>query len=153
MSETCLGKMVPSNLASQRRPLNKSPYVATTPEAVANYEANETCCWYKSSADPDDPTGKYAFQRLRHTWFTPKVDPKFKLRRTINSTPSAHVSRAALKKPWYIATWIIFQATKSCKTPIAWLCGRTIPNTSEAPECSILWSYFCELTSSKLGDT
>jgi hypothetical protein len=72
--------MAPSNLASQRRRLNKSPYVATTSEAVANYEANETRCWYKSSADPDDLTGKYAFQRLRHTWFTPKVDPKFRLR-------------------------------------------------------------------------
>src|SRR4029453_2580464 len=25
-------------------------------------------------------TGDYAFQRLRQTWFTPQIDPKFKLR-------------------------------------------------------------------------
>jgi hypothetical protein len=67
--------------ASQGRPVNKSPYVATTPEAMENYLTNEARCWYNSSADPDDPAGKYAFQRLRHTWFTPRVNPKFKLRR------------------------------------------------------------------------
>jgi hypothetical protein len=27
----------------------------------------------------DDSSGKYAFQRLRQTWFSPKIDPKFKL--------------------------------------------------------------------------
>jgi hypothetical protein len=37
--------------------------------------------WYKDGADPTDPAGLYAFQRLRRAWFVPKVDPKFKLRR------------------------------------------------------------------------
>lgn len=83
MSDAYLNKMVPSTLAraSQRQPLNKSPYVATTPDAMENYLTNEARGWYKSSADPDDPAGNYAFQRLRHTWFTPRVNPKFKLRR------------------------------------------------------------------------
>src|SRR6266542_2070081 len=81
MSETCLGKTIDFNPPSDHRSTTKSPYVWTAAEAIKNYEANEARCWYKSSADPDDPAGKYAFQRLRHTWFTPKVDPKFKLRR------------------------------------------------------------------------
>lgn len=65
----------------QSRSLTESHCLATTAEALRNYAANEARCWYKASADPDDPAGNYAFQRLRHTWFTPKVDPKFKLRR------------------------------------------------------------------------
>jgi hypothetical protein len=73
--------MVSSTVGTQRQSLNKSPYVATAAEALANYQANEERTWYKSSADPDDLAGKHAFQRLRHTWFTPKIDPKFKLRR------------------------------------------------------------------------
>src|SRR6266496_3330987 len=81
MSETCLGKTIDFNPPSDHRSTTKSPYVWTAAEAIKNYEANEARCWYKSSADPDDPAGKYAFQRLRQTWFTPKVDPKFKLRR------------------------------------------------------------------------
>jgi hypothetical protein len=36
--------------------------------------------WYKEGADPIDLTGHYAFQRLRQTWFTPQINPKFKLR-------------------------------------------------------------------------
>jgi hypothetical protein len=48
---------------------------------MKNYQANEARTWHKDSAAPDDPAGNYAFQRLRHTWFTPKTDPKFKLRR------------------------------------------------------------------------
>src|SRR4029077_3153338 len=70
-----------STSPSQRHPLNTSPYVAATAEATKNYEANEARTWYKDSADSDDPAGTYAFQRLRQTWFTPKVNPKFKLRR------------------------------------------------------------------------
>jgi hypothetical protein len=81
MSEVYLNKMAPPTVGSQPRLLDKSPYVATADEALANYQANEERTWYKSSADPDDLAGKYAFQRLRHTWFTPKIDPKFKLRR------------------------------------------------------------------------
>src|SRR5438132_11797349 len=80
MSEVYLNKMVPSTVGTQRQSLNKSPYVATAAEALTNYQANEERTWYKSSADPDDLAGKYAFQRLRQTWFTPKIDPKFKLR-------------------------------------------------------------------------
>jgi hypothetical protein len=73
--------MIPSTPTSQRRPLNKSLYVATTPEAMENYQANEARTWYKDSADRSDPAGKYAFQRLHKTWFTPELNPKFKLRR------------------------------------------------------------------------
>jgi hypothetical protein len=81
MSEACLEETARSDSERHRGPLRQSPYVATTPEAMENYYANEARSWYNSSADPDDPAGKYAFQRLRHTWFTPRVDPKFKLRR------------------------------------------------------------------------
>jgi hypothetical protein len=81
MAEAHLGKMTPPTPQGQSRLLNKSSYIATTAEALKNYKANEARCWYQASADPDDPAGKYAFQRLRHAWFTPKVDPKFKLRR------------------------------------------------------------------------
>jgi hypothetical protein len=81
MAEARISKMPLSTPQRPSRPLTESHYVATTAEALKNYEANEARCWYKASADPDDPAGKYAFQRLRHTWFTPKVDPKFKLRR------------------------------------------------------------------------
>ena len=79
MSEACL--KTDFNPPINHRLARKSPYVATADEALANYQANEERTWYKSSADPDDLAGKYAFQRLRHTWFTPKIDPKFKLRR------------------------------------------------------------------------
>src|SRR5437588_3294904 len=79
MSEACL--KTDFNPPIDHRLPRKSPYVATADEALANYQANEERTWYKSSADPDDLAGKYAFQRLRHTWFAPKIDPKFKLRR------------------------------------------------------------------------
>jgi len=81
MSEACLSETTAFNPESARRPLSKSPYVATAAEAIKNYEENRSPKWYKDSADPDDLTGKYAFQRLRQTWFAPKVNPKFKLRR------------------------------------------------------------------------
>jgi hypothetical protein len=48
---------------------------------MENYKANCGRTWYEQDADPNDTAGKYAFQRLRKTWFTPQVDPKFKLRR------------------------------------------------------------------------
>jgi GSCFA family len=67
------------NPVSTRRPLNKSPYVANAAEAIKNYQENPGPKWYKDDADPDDLNGKYAFQRLRQTWFAPKVNPKFKL--------------------------------------------------------------------------
>jgi hypothetical protein len=53
-------------------------YVATSTEAVDNYRQNPAATWYKDSADSNDPTGKYAFQRLRQTCFIPHVAPKFK---------------------------------------------------------------------------
>jgi hypothetical protein len=42
---------------------------------------NEAGIWYKDGADPADPACRYAFQRLRQTWFTPKVNPRFKFSR------------------------------------------------------------------------
>jgi hypothetical protein len=48
---------------------------------MENYKTNTAAVWYNDNENPDDPVGKYAFQRLRHTWFAPKVDPKFTLRR------------------------------------------------------------------------
>ena len=56
-------------------------YVASAAEAVNNYRGNPAAIWYKDNADPNDPAGKYAFQRLRQTWFIPHVAPKFKLHR------------------------------------------------------------------------
>jgi GSCFA family. len=81
MSEACLEKTTRSGSELYREPLHQSLYVATAAEAMKNYQANEARTWHKDSAAPDDPAGNYAFQRLRHTWFTPKTDPKFKLRR------------------------------------------------------------------------
>jgi hypothetical protein len=53
--------------------------VTSATEAVKIYARNPARSWYKDEVDPDDQTGNYAFQRLRKTWFTPEVDPKFKL--------------------------------------------------------------------------
>jgi hypothetical protein len=81
MSEACLSKTTDFNPPSDHRRLRKSPYVVTATEAMENYKENEAGIWYKDGAGPDDPACRYAFQRLRQTWFTPKIDPKFKLRR------------------------------------------------------------------------
>lgn len=61
--------------------LKKSPSVTTAAEAIRNYAKNKARTWYKDGIKPNDHAGKYAFQRLRQTWFTPQLDPKFKLRR------------------------------------------------------------------------
>jgi hypothetical protein len=66
-------------------PVAKSIYVATAAEADKNWQQNRANRWYKKGVDPNDVTGNYAFQRLRktwlsQTWFTPQIDPKFKLR-------------------------------------------------------------------------
>ncbi|HZR06182.1 MAG TPA: GSCFA domain-containing protein [Candidatus Udaeobacter sp.] len=66
-------------------PVPKSIYVATAAEADKNWQQNRASRWYKKGVDPNDLTGDYAFQRLRktwlpRTWFTPHIDPKFKLR-------------------------------------------------------------------------
>jgi hypothetical protein len=66
---------------SGNRQWTEPAYAATAAEAIKNYGENWAGIWYKDGVDPDDSAGKYAFQRLRRTWFTPKVDPKFKLRR------------------------------------------------------------------------
>jgi hypothetical protein len=73
--------MVPSTLATQRRPLSKSPYLATAEEAMTNYKGNSAGIWFQEAADPHDPAGEYAFQRLHKNRFTPEFHPKFKLRR------------------------------------------------------------------------
>src|SRR6266487_3968593 len=81
MSGACLSKTTTDfDSPSNRRPFRKSPYVATAAEALKNCQQNRANRWYKDGADPTDLGGDYAFQRLRQTWFTPKIDPKFTLR-------------------------------------------------------------------------
>src|SRR4029453_6878453 len=81
MSGACLSKRADFTAPSGLQPLSKSPYVATAAEAIKNYKENEAGIWYKDGVDPDDPACRYAFQRLRQTSFTPKVNPKFKFSR------------------------------------------------------------------------
>ncbi len=81
MSQAFLNEETVANPASNRPALRKSPYVATAAEAMKNYTENRARTWYKDGAEPADPDGKYAFQRLGQAWFTPQIDPKFKLRR------------------------------------------------------------------------
>ena len=68
----------PSNGPEQ---LRNSLYVATAAEAMKNYATNKARTWSKDGVEAEDLDGKYAFQRLRQTWFTPHFEPKFKLRR------------------------------------------------------------------------
>ena len=72
-----LGSAAPDLHGFSTQPL----YVATAAEAMNNYRENAAAIWYKDNADPIDPAGKYAFQRLRQSCFIPYVVPKFKLRR------------------------------------------------------------------------
>ena len=81
MPGACLSKTTDFNPATDHLPSGKSPYVATAAEAMENYQRNTVGVWYNEDVEPDDPAGKYAFQRLRQTWFAPMVDPKFTLRR------------------------------------------------------------------------
>src|ERR1700741_3011853 len=81
MSEACLQKTAHSDSPPHREPLRQSSYIATATETIKNYAENWAGVWFKENACADDPAGKYAFQRLRKTWFTPKIDPKFRLRR------------------------------------------------------------------------
>jgi hypothetical protein len=86
MVETQAKEPLPPALSSASSlPVPKSIYVTTAAEADKNWKRNRTSRWYKQGADPKDLTGNYAFQRLRktwllRTWFTPQIDPKFKLR-------------------------------------------------------------------------
>jgi GSCFA family len=81
MSGAFVNETSVANPPSNRPILSKSRYVATADEAMENYKGNGAGTWYEDDADADDTAGRYAFQRLRKTWFTPQVDPKFKLRR------------------------------------------------------------------------
>ena len=80
MSGAFLNEITVANPPSKRPALTKSPYVANAAEALKNYTRNTARTWYKEGVDPNDQTGKYAFQRLRQIWFTHELDPKFKLR-------------------------------------------------------------------------
>ena len=46
-----------------------------------NWVENRANRWYKAELNPDEKAGQYAFQRLRQTWFTPQIRPKFKFAR------------------------------------------------------------------------
>lgn len=81
MSQAFLNEIAVASPPSDRPALRKSPCVATAAEAMQNYAKNKARTWYKDGVEPDDRNGKYAFQRLRDTWFSPQVHPKFKLRR------------------------------------------------------------------------
>jgi GSCFA family len=81
MSGALLNETTLSSPPDNAVALTKSPYVATADEAIQNYIRNTARTWCKDGVDPKDDARKYAFQRLRETWFTPEVAPKFKLRR------------------------------------------------------------------------
>jgi hypothetical protein len=81
MSGAFLNETTAANHPNNRSGLRKSPCVATTAEAIKNYLQNKARTWYRDSVEADDRDGKYAFQRLREIWFTPQIEPKFKLRR------------------------------------------------------------------------
>ena len=81
MSEPVVDESIESRSPNDCRPSTESLYVAKAAEAIDNYRENPAATWYKDGADPDDITGRYAFQRLRQTCFTPQILPKFKLRR------------------------------------------------------------------------
>ena len=59
----------------------RSPYVASAVEVMKNHRQNPTAVWFKEGTNENDQAGRFAFQRLRQTWFTPHIVPKFKLRR------------------------------------------------------------------------
>ena len=81
MSEACLEKIAHSDSQRYREPLRQSRYIATTTEAIKNYKENWAGVSFRENVDASDPSGNFAFQRLRHTWFTPRITPKFRLRR------------------------------------------------------------------------
>jgi hypothetical protein len=81
MSEACIREVTAPEASSVPAQMPTSTYVATAKEALWNCNRNYARTWYKDDADPDDPGGNYAFQRLRQTWFTPSIKPKFRLQR------------------------------------------------------------------------
>jgi len=80
-SEPCVDDSIDSRQPDTCPSPAKSLHAASAAEAVKNYRENPAATWYKDNTDPKDSSGKYAFQRLRETWFTPQVVPKFKLHR------------------------------------------------------------------------
>jgi len=76
MSEASSGEQIFPHSFGER-----SLYIANATEVSNNWRENSAKQWYKDKADPADTAGPYAFQRLHQTWFTPRIDPKFKLRR------------------------------------------------------------------------
>ena len=81
MSAGFLNETTVAKPPSNRWALRESSWVATAAEAMKNYLQNRARTWYKDGIEADERDGKYAFQRLRDTWFSPHVHPKFKLRR------------------------------------------------------------------------
>jgi GSCFA family len=81
MSQTSSNSTTVANPPANQPLVAESYRVLSAADAVTNYASNQARTWYKDNVDPDDSTGKHAFQRLRQTWFTPHVVPKFKLRR------------------------------------------------------------------------
>lgn len=79
--ETRIGEPAVPVSSRSARPASGPIYVATADEADKKWKQNRANRWFKKGANPDDLTGDYAFQRLRQTWFTPEIHPKFKLRR------------------------------------------------------------------------
>ena len=80
VSPLCVDESAGTAPHKQSQFLTQSAYAATSTEAVDNYRHNPGATWYKDKTDPNSPAGKYAFQRLRRTYFTPHVTPKFKVR-------------------------------------------------------------------------
>src|SRR6266513_1408177 len=80
MSEALINKTTVANSSGNRTVLRQSRYVATAAEAMKNYARNTARTWYENGVDPDDPTGKYAFQRLHEACFTPQLHPKLEFR-------------------------------------------------------------------------
>jgi len=81
MSEARVREVTAPEVSNVPAQMSESTYVATAKDALWNCNRNYARTWYKDDADPHDSTGNYAFQRLRQTWFTPSIKPKFKLHR------------------------------------------------------------------------
>ncbi len=80
-SKPRLAESITSDLPESCRLLPKTPDIASAVEVMTNHRENPSAVWYKDGVDQNDPNGKFAFQRLRRTWFVPHIVPKFKLRR------------------------------------------------------------------------
>src|ERR1043166_10187112 len=76
----CAAFLSETTVASRpRNPWARS--VATAAEAMNKYLQNKARTWFRDNVEADTRDGKYALERLRETWFTPQIGPKFKLRR------------------------------------------------------------------------